>query len=257
MTRRSDEVLFERSNGYAKILLNRPEAHNTINQAMLKRMIGLVKEVEKDHSIKLLVITGSGERAFCAGADISEFKATPKDIAKFIKLGQSLVKLLMKLPKVSLALVNGVAFGGGCEIALACDVRISTENAKFGQPEPNLGIMPGWGATYNLPRLVGASTASELLLTGKIIDAQEADRIGLVSRVIPASYKETEIKELADHIATLSPVAIRKIKETLAETKSLDRSLSIEFDKFMECYSSTDRKEGVKAFLEKRKPHFK
>ncbi|HZB44517.1 MAG TPA: enoyl-CoA hydratase-related protein, partial [Pyrinomonadaceae bacterium] len=210
-------------------------------------------------SVGVVVITGAGEKAFVAGADIAEFEGRTAVTQRDVMLGRSLFTAVDAFPKPIIAMINGFCLGGGCELALACDLRIAGENAKFGQPEINLGIIPGGGGTQRLTRLVGEGKAMELILTGDMIDAQAAYNLGLVNMVVPAPDLEGKTMELAGRIASKSPVALRMAKEAVktASRANLDEGLRREVDLFAICFSSEDKDEGVRAFLEKRKPEFK
>ncbi|KYH38299.1 MAG: crotonase [Candidatus Hecatellales archaeon B24] len=253
-------VLYEVKGKAAWITLNRPKALNALSPEVFQKLNEALDKAEADPNVMVAVITGAGEKAFSAGADVSEFKTS--DVAKvrdFIRLGQQTMLRIAFFPKVTLALVNGVAVGGGCELALACDLRIASENARFGQPEPRLGLIPGWGGTQNLQRIVGQAKARELLLTGRIIDAREAEKIGLASKVASREELEKAALDLIGEITALGPLAVKAIKEVLTKPgkDALEAGLNLEMEKFMECFQTEDRAEGVAAFFEKRKPEFK
>ena len=208
--------------------------------------------------MRVVVFTGAGEKSFIAGADISEFEGRTAHQQRSVMLGQSLFTAFDNFPKPVIAMINGFCLGGGCELALACDLRIASEKARLGQPEINLGIIPGGGGTQRLTRLVGEGKAMEMILTGEMIDAQTAFNIGLVNMVVPHEDLEAKTMALAGRIAEKSPVALRLAKEAvkLAARSSLDEGLRREVDLFALCFASEDKEEGVKAFLEKRKPAF-
>jgi enoyl-CoA hydratase len=207
----------------------------------------------------VVVFTGAGDKAFIAGADIGEFAGRTALTQRDVMMARSLFTAFDSFPKPVIAMINGYCLGGGCELALACDLRIASETASFGQPEINLGIIPGGGGTQRLTRLVGEGKAMEMILTGDIIDAQTAYNIGLVNRVVPAADLEAKTMEIANRIAEKSPIALRMAKEAvkLASRSNLDEGLRREVDLFALCFSSEDKDEGVRAFLEKRKPVFK
>ena len=199
-------VLYEVEGRAAWLILNRPDVLNALSEEVFRLLLSYIDKAEADPNISAIVLTGAGDRAFSAGADIKEFKQRSLEEAReFVRLGQSVMLRLMRSPKVAIAAVNGVALGGGYELAMACDIRITSENARFGQPEPRLGIIPVLGGTYNLPRLVGYSRAAELLLTSRIIDAREAADLGLVSRVVPGGELRKTVMEVVEQISTLAP----------------------------------------------------
>jgi len=209
--------------------------------------------------VRVVVITGAGDKAFIAGADIAEFAGRTAVTQRDVMTGRSLFTAIDNFPKPVIAMINGYCLGGGCELALACDLRIASERASFGQPEINLGIIPGGGGTQRLTHLVGEGKAMELILTGELINAQAAHAIGLVNTVVPHEELEAKTMEIANRIAEKSPIALRLAKEAVktAARSSLDEGLRREIDLFALCFSSEDKDEGVKAFLEKRKPEFK
>ncbi|HYO90643.1 MAG TPA: enoyl-CoA hydratase-related protein, partial [Pyrinomonadaceae bacterium] len=219
----------------------------------------VLEELGADESIRVVVFTGAGDKAFIAGADIAEFQGRTAITQREVMLGRSLFTAIDNFPKPVIAMVNGYCLGGGCELALSCDLRVASDKASFGQPEINLGIIPGGGGTQRLTRLVGEGKAMELILTGDSIDAQTAYNLGLVNMVVPAADLEGKTMELANRIAEKSPVALRMAKEAvkLASRSNLDEGLRREVDLFALCFSSQDKDEGVSAFLEKRKPDFK
>ncbi|TFF96654.1 crotonase [Candidatus Thorarchaeota archaeon] len=256
-----DEVLYEVDDGIGKITINRPMKYNALNTAVVKKLRELMKNANTDDSVRVVILTGAGEKAFAAGADISEFKG--KDSASVRPLaenGQELCKYIESMSKPVIAAINGFALGGGSEIAMACDIRYASANAKFGQPEINLGIIPGFGGTVRLPRLVGLGRAKELVYTGDQIDAHEAHRIGLVNKVfddVESLYEGTQ--KLAEKLAQKPGVAIDVAKSSLnkAWTLPLGKNLEFEVDVFCKTFDTEDMEEGVDAFLEKRKPEFK
>jgi enoyl-CoA hydratase len=254
-----ETLLIERRDRVAIITINRPEKRNALNIKTREEGARVLDALRDDESIGVVVITGAGDKAFIAGADIAEFAGRTALTQRDVMVARSLFNAIDSFPKPVIAMVNGYCLGGGCELALACDLRIASETASFGQPEINLGIIPGGGGTQRLTRLVGEGKAMELILTGDIINAHTAFNIGLVNMVVPAEDLEAKTMEIANRIAEKSPVALRMAKEAvkLASRSNLDEGLRREVDLFALCFSSEDKDEGVKAFLEKRKPVFK
>jgi enoyl-CoA hydratase len=249
-----ENIIFEKDGNIAVITFNRPEAMNALNIKTRAEFAQAVKEVEEDEAIKVLILTGSG-KAFVAGSDIKEFHATtPFAAHNIVRLGS----IVEKLMKPVIAAVNGFCLGGGCEIAMACDLIIASEKAKFGQPEINLGIIPGGGGTQRLPRLIGACRAKELIFTGDIIRAEEADRLGLVNRVVPMDELMTVAREIAAKIASKSQAALKLAKQAINKgmQTSLQDGLDYEYEMYALALSLEDKAEGVNAFLEKRAPKF-
>jgi len=253
-------LLFELSESIARVTVDRPEKLNALNGAVIAELGDAVTRIETDAAVRGVIVTGSGQKAFVAGADIAELAAqTPMEGKARSALGQQVFRRLERCGKPVIAAVNGFALGGGCELAMACHIRIAAEHAKFGQPEVKLGIGPGYGGTARLPRLVGKGRALELLLTGGMIDAAEAYRIGLVNRVVPADRLLPEAEALLQSILENGPLAIRACLEAVdagLET-SLDQALLLEANHFGLLSATQDMQEGTKAFLEKRKPLFK
>ena len=254
-----ETLLVERRNRVALITINRPEKRNALNIKTREEGARVLEVLGEDDSVGVVVITGAGDKAFIAGADIAEFAGRTSLTQRAVMLGRSLFTAMDSFHKPIIAMVNGFCLGGGCELALACDLRIASDRASFGQPEINLGIIPGGGGTQRLTRLVGEGKSMELILTGDIIDAQTAFNIGLVNMVVPAADLEAKTMEIANRIAEKSPIALRLAKEAvkLAARSILDEGLRREVDLFALCFSSEDKDEGVSAFLEKRKPQFK
>jgi enoyl-CoA hydratase len=253
-------LLFELNNGIARVTVNRPDKLNALNATVIAELGDAVTRIETDAAVRGVILTGSGQKAFVAGADIAELTAqTPMEGQARAILGQQVFRRLERCGKPVVAAINGFALGGGCELAMACHIRIAAEHAKFGQPEVKLGIGPGYGATARLPRLVGKGRALELLLTGGMIDAAEAYRIGLVNRVVSADKLLAEAEALLRTILENGPLAIRACLEAVdagLET-SLDQALLLEANHFGLLSATEDMREGTKAFLEKRKPLFK
>ncbi len=250
---------YEKEGALGLVTIDRAQVLNALNLETLLDLQNCFSDIRLDKEVRVVILTGAGEKAFVAGADISHMQdLNSLEATEFARLGHALMRDIETLPKPVIAAVNGFALGGGCELALACDIRFASENAKFGQPEINLGIIPGFGGTQRLPRIVGRGIASELLFTGDMIDAEEALRIGLANKVVaPADLLEC-CREIAVKIAVKGPIAMRLCKETVVNglQMDLDRANQYEANQFGHCFSSEDQKEGMKAFLEKRKPNF-
>ena len=259
MSKSYESLLVERRDRVALIIINRPEKRNALNIQTRQEGAAVLEELREDEEVRVVVFTGAGDKAFIAGADIAEFAGRTAITQRDVMTARSLFTAIDTFPKPVIAMVNGYCLGGGCELALACDLRIASETASFGQPEINLGIIPGGGGTQRLTRLVGEGKAMEMILTGDIIDAKTAFTLGLLNMVVPAADLEAKTMEMANRIAEKSPVALRMAKEAVktASRANLDEGLRREVDLFALCFSSEDKDEGVKAFLEKRKPAFK
>jgi enoyl-CoA hydratase len=259
MAQTYETILLERRDRVAIITINRPDKRNALNIKTREEGATALDELRGDDRVRVVIITGAGDKAFVAGADISEFAGRTAITQREVMLGRSLFTAIDTFPKPVIAMINGYCLGGGCELALACDLRIASDTASFGQPEINLGIIPGGGGTQRLTRLVGEGKAMELILTGDIIDARTAYQIGLVNMVVPAAELEAKTMEIANRIAEKSPIALRLAKEAIktASRSLLDEGLRREIDLFALCFSTEDKEEGVRAFLEKRKPDFK
>lgn len=247
-------------NGTFIITINRPEKMNALNKDVIDDLGNALREVYNNNEIKTAIITGAGEKAFVAGADISEFSAlNGEGGAALAEKGQKNVfDKIENAPKPIIAAVNGFALGGGCELAMACHFRIASENAKFGQPEVNLGLIPGYGGTQRLTQLIGKGKAMELLMTGDMIGADDAKALGLANHVFPLAELLTKTKEIASKIQTKAPIAISKIIECVNEAAKADpNGFANEIKNFGACFDTEDMLEGTSAFLEKRKATFK
>jgi enoyl-CoA hydratase len=252
-------LLFDLTDGIARITVNRPDKLNALNAAVIAELADAVSRIETDAALRGVILTGAGPKAFVAGADIGEVGGQGAMDGRARSLaGQAMMRRLERCGKPVIAAINGFALGGGCELAMACHLRIASESAKFGQPEVKLGIGPGYGGTVRLPRLVGRGRALELLLTGEMIDAQEAFRIGLVNRVVPAERLLDESARLLRVILENGPLAIRAVLESVDAGlgMGLDDALLFEANYFGLLSATQDMREGTRAFLEKRKPSF-
>ncbi len=255
-----ENLLIKKEEGLGWIILNRPDKLNALNMATIRELYSAFLSLQEDAEVKAVIFTGSGEKAFIAGADIKELSRLGYADGRDYGLeGQELTKLIENFKKPVIAAVNGFALGGGTEMALACHVRVASENAKLGQPEVKLGLIPGFGGTQRLPRLVGKGVAMELILSGRIIDAGEALRIGLVNRVVPQAELHDTCVELAREMTVNSPLAVQNGISAINQglDKRLEEGLLFEAEIFGQALASEDGKEGTKAFLEKRKADFK
>jgi enoyl-CoA hydratase len=247
------------ADGIATVTMNRPEALNAFNSQQLRLMIEAFRRLRDDDRVRCVILTGAGERAFAAGADIKEMAGKNRDDAlEFARLGHAVTGAVEAMAKPTIAAVNGYALGGGCEIALGCDIRIASENAVFAQPEVSLGIPPGWGATQRLTRLVGPGLASEMIFSGRQVKADEALRIGLVNAVYPLAALLGEAKKLAESIAKQSPQAVAAAKSLmqLAYNGQIASGLDTEARVFAAAFGSADQREGMAAFIDKRAASF-
>ena len=241
------------------VMVNRPEVLNAMNTALLEELLATLKDLGADETCGVIVLTGAGDRSFIAGADIKEMDGkTPLEARAYSELGQEIAHMLEVMRKPTIAAVNGYALGGGCELALACDIRLCSENAQFGQPEINLGIIPGWGGTQRLARATNIGYAKELILSGRLVDSNEAFERGLVQHVYPLEELMPRTMELAQQMATKSPVALYYAKESTnrALHGDIGGNLVHEADLYSLMFSTDDAKEGLRAFVEKRKPTF-
>ncbi len=254
-----ETITVEREGRIAVLTINRPDKLNALNSNVHVEGVAALDELRSDDEVRVVVITGSGEKSFVAGADISEFEGKTPVTQRATFQERTLFNSIEIFPKPVIAMVNGFCLGGGNELALACDLRICSENARFSQPEINLGIIPGGGGTQRLTRMVGEGRSMEMILTGDMIDAETAHRFGLVNHVYPAEELRAKTMELAAKIAEKAPIALQLAKEAVkfASRSNLDEGLRREVDLFAICFSTEDKKEGVSAFLEKRKPDFK
>jgi len=253
-------LLFAVEKGVATITFNRPKALNAMNSETIKEIYQAALYCRDDDAVKVMVFTGVGDKAFVAGADISEMQSLrPKDALAFMELGQETLRFIEAMPKPSIAAINGFALGGGTEIALACDMRFASEAARFGQPEILIGLIPGWGGTQRLPRLIGMGRAKEIIMSGEQITAQRAYEIGYVNRIYPADQLMAETMKFALKMASLPGFALKMAKHSInfGYDLALDNAIRLEAECCAQCFSTDDQKEGMKAFLEKRRPAFK
>jgi enoyl-CoA hydratase len=254
-----ENILYEKKGPIAYVTLNRPKVLNALNQRTWENLRTAFEDARDDAQVRGVILTGAGDKAFIAGADISELShVTAIEAEKSSTYGQAVLNLIENLGKPVIAAVNGFALGGGCETAMACTIRVASENGKFGQPEVTLGLIPGGGGTQRLPRLVGKGRALQLILSGEMINAQEAYRIGLVNEIVPAAELMTRAEAILKRIFSNAPVAVKYSLD--AVNKGLETSqaegLSLEASLFGLCAGTEDKKEGTSAFLEKRKPQF-
>ena len=251
-------LLTSLENGIFIVTINRPDKLNALNKDVMSDLDNVLNEIETNPDIKAIIITGSGEKAFIAGADIKEFVGLTNEEGKALaKTGQDIFSRIENCAKPIVAAVNGFALGGGCELAMACHFRIASGNAKFGQPEVNLGLIPGYGGTQRLVQLIGKGRALELLMTGNMIDASVALDYGLVNHVVPQDDLLTKAKMILEQIISKAPLAVGKCIIAANAVFSNENGYEIELKSFGECFSTNDMKEGTSAFFEKRKPRFK
>lgn len=255
-----ENVILKEENGIAEVTINRPKALNALNSATLKELGQVINEISDKKEIKAVIITGAGPKSFVAGADIAEMKNLNSiQATNFSRLAQNVFSQIENMPKLVIAAVNGFALGGGCELAMACDIRFASKKAKFGQPEVNLGILPSFGGTQRLPRLVGKGIAKELIFSTDMIKADEAYRIGLVNKVYEPDELIEKAKEFAEKVMSKSPWGVKLAKASINNGLDVDleAGLKYEANSFGLCFSTEDQKEGMGAFLEKRKANFK
>jgi len=253
-------LLYSSTDSIAVVVISRPEVRNALNGATIDELSDAFIRIREDSSIHSVILTGAGEKAFVAGADILEIaRLNAEEGENFARRGQAVFDAIETLGKPVIAAVNGYALGGGCELAMACTLRVASENAVFGQPEVKLGVIPGYGGTQRLPRLIGRGRAMEMLLTGGTISASDALRIGLVNRVVPLAELRSASETMAKKIMAHAPQAVRFCMEAVHRglDSSMEQGLILEARLFGECCATEDMKEGTKAFLEKRAPEFK
>ena len=253
-----NNLIFEKQDNIGVLKINRPKAMNALNTETICELSQIIDEINLDQDIKVLVVTGEG-KAFVAGADIVEMKdKTSEEARVFAELGMRLFRKIELMEKPVIAAVNGFALGGGCELSMSCDIRLAGEKAKFGQPEVGLGITPGFGGTQRMSRLVGLAKAKELIFTAKMINAAEAEKIGLVNSVVPQEELMDKVMEMAKQIAQNSPMAVKYAKSAINRgyETDIETAMYIEKDIFGLCFASEEQTEGMTAFIEKRKPKF-
>lgn len=253
-------IILEKKKGIAEIIINRPKSLNALNSDTLKELEIVISEISKNPDINIVIITGSGEKAFVAGADIVEMQnLNAVEGRELAILAQKVFSDIEDMPQVVIAAVNGYALGGGCELAMACDIRLASKNAKFGQPEVGLGITPGFAGTQRLPRLIGKGVAKELIFTTDMIDAEEAHRIQLANKVYEQDELMDKAREMGEKIMSKGTYAVSLAKAAINNGMNMDTksAYSYEADIFGLCFATEDQKEGMTAFLDKRKPNFK
>lgn len=253
-----EDLIFKVEGSIAWLYINREKNLNALREKTFHEITAVLDFIEATPSIRVLLIRGWGDKAFVAGADVTQFPEFDEDRARWNSmLGHRVFSRIERFSVPVIALINGYALGGGLELALACHIRIASEKARVGLPEINLGIMPGYGGTVRLPRLIGKGRALELILTGRHISAEEALSLGIVDRVVPHENLDEEGRNLAEEISQKAPIAVKKIIESVANSMPTMDVLAMETELFVECMKSEDGREGVRAFLEKRKPVFK
>jgi enoyl-CoA hydratase/carnithine racemase len=254
-----ENVVYDKKGPIGYVTLNRPKVMNALNKATINELQGVFEDARNDSAVRGVILTGAGEKAFAAGADIAEIaNNTAVEAEEATRRGQALTDLIENLGKPVIAAVNGFALGGGCELAMACTIRIAAESAKFGQPEVKLGVMPGYGGTQRMPRLIGRGRALKLILSGEVIDASEAYRIGLVDELVPDTHVIERAETVLKKIIANAPLSVKYALE--AVNKGLETSVAegllLEASLFAICASTDDKKEGTSAFMEKRSPNF-
>jgi enoyl-CoA hydratase len=254
-----ENVLYEKKDGIAYVTVNRPRVLNALNAQTIRELRAAFEDARDDSAVRGAILTGAGGKAFVAGADIGELaRVTAVEAAEMTSHGQALTTLVENLGKPVIAAVNGFALGGGCELAMACTVRLATESATFGQPEVKLGVIPGYGGTQRLPRLIGRGRALQLILSGGMIAAPEAYRVGLVNEIVSAERLVARAEEILHEVFTNAPLAVKFALEAVSKglDTSLPEGLALESSLFAICAATEDKKEGTSAFLDKRKPTF-
>lgn len=255
-----DYLLLAVTDGIATLTINRPTALNALNEAVLDELARVVPQIIADQQVRVVILTGSGPKSFVAGADIATMRdMEPAQARALATRAHQLYATIEASPKPFIAAVNGYALGGGCELAMACDIRLASETARFGQPEVNLGIIPGFGGTQRLPRLIGKGRALEMILTGEMVDAREALRIGLVNKVVAADELMAAATGLARMIAAKGAVAVQLCKQAVGNglEMELGKACVYETELFASSFTTSDQREGMTAFLEKRPPQFR
>jgi enoyl-CoA hydratase len=254
-----DDVMCRKEGAIAYITINREKEHNALNSTIMEGLEKIFLELEDNEELTVVVITGAGQKAFVSGADVKEIKEAGNKRTKLIAKGQQVFSRIRNSSKVVVAAVNGYALGGGCELAMSCDIRIASDNAKFGLTEAKLGLMPGYGGTQLLPRVVGMGAAKYLIFSGEMITAQEAYRLGLVEKVCKSKTLMEEVEELAKKISSNGHFAVKACKRAInvGMQLSLDDALRLELELYDKVARSADAEEGIVAFLEKRGPIFK
>lgn len=255
-----NNILLEKENDIAVLTINRPKVLNALNSETLQEIDAAMDQLENDADVRVVIITGAGDKAFVAGADIAFMQTLkPLEARKFARLGQNVFSKIENLSKPVIAAINGFALGGGCELSMACDIRIAAENAKLGQPEVNLGLIAGFGGTQRLTRLVNPGLAKEILFTADMYNAEAAHRMGLVNHVVPTGELMDFCKSMAKRIAARGPVAVQLTKEAINEGLEMDleKAFRHEADLFGVVFATEDRDEGISSFLGKKKPEFK
>ena len=253
-------IIYEKSEAIATITLNRPEALNSFSKEVADEVLQAVEDIKNDENTRVVILTGAGEKAFSTGADIKAMKGMNALKARELSLmGEKICNTLENLEKPVIAAINGYALGGGLEVAMACDIRIASENARMGQTEINIGLIPGWGGTQRLTRLIGRTKAKELVFTGKMIDAKTEEQLGILNMVVPADKLKETVRQFALELAQKAPVALKVAKALINKGAeiSLDAAIALEREGFGVVASTEDLQEGVSAFTEKRKPTFK
>jgi len=253
-------IILEKDGLVIVAILHRPEVLNALNLEMLQELGELLQEIKYNGEIRVLILTGSGKKAFCSGVDVKESRnSTASEHANFTELGRQLLLEIENLPQVVIAAVNGYALGGGYELVLACDLVIASENAKLGLPEVRMGTMPGWGGTQRVSRLIGKIEAKKLILTGEIISAGEAFRIGMVNEVVEENQLHPKARALAHQIASNAPISVKLVKSAINKGLEMALNEGLAYERLCGsiCSTTEDRREGIAAFLQKRKPVFK